>query len=78
MTSIFAQCETSLSPMRHYDFHLRAILAAVYEATQSKSEIVPTSEAIFTESDEIAVIGKSIKALIGPTLVETVPLPFSP
>lgn len=65
MVNTFDQCDLTLSPMHHYDFHLRAIITTVQDAIQLKRSVK-------RDTDEFWVVRKATCHVISPFLMEIV------
>lgn len=73
--NILNQSELTLSPMKHYDFNLRAALAALSDVIQRKNEY--KSGKNYEIPSEIDLFQKSITNLLNPILVESVKIYFN-
>ncbi|KAI6215163.1 Dynein heavy chain at 62B [Aphelenchoides besseyi] len=61
IVNVFEQCQALLSPMHHYDFHLRTALATVTEAVALKTGT----------SDELEIVGRAIRYVLTPYIVNS-------
>lgn len=75
MVNVFEQCQSLLSPMSHYDFHLRTALATVNEAVALRDRALAANTATSTLTlEEADILSRAIRRVLTPYITNAVGL----